>query len=324
MRDFGAYAIAVAIVLSVLCCANFALASQTTPPVSNNTAAIGTAPVGDDLSLVDVGGFLRLVGGFFRIGITGGSTADTPAVSLTAPSSGADVSGSSVTLTAFASDDVGIQSVQFQIDGTNLGSAITSAPYTTTWNSTGVSDGTHTITAIVTNVVGAQNSATKSVTVENTPVSLSSISATSSYTTATSTWTTNEPATSEVLIGPTTSYGTTYYSATLGTSHSIALSGLTASSTYHYIVVSTNAVGNTATSSDQTFTTAAPVTEVIFLTSTTTTTWTVPSNWNSASNTIELVGGGGGGALGNNSVYSGSGGGGGAYAKITDETYTPE
>ena len=74
MRDFGAYAIAVAIVLSVLCCANLALASQTTPPVPDNTAAIGTAPVGNDLSLIDIGGFLRLLGGFLRIGISASGT----------------------------------------------------------------------------------------------------------------------------------------------------------------------------------------------------------------------------------------------------------
>ena len=69
MRDFGAYAVAVAIVLSVFCCANLAFASQTVTPIST-TAAIGTAPVGDDLSLIDIGGFLRQVGGFIRIGIT--------------------------------------------------------------------------------------------------------------------------------------------------------------------------------------------------------------------------------------------------------------
>ncbi len=76
MRGFRAYAVAVAIVLSVICCANLALASQTTPPVSNNTAVIGNAPVGNDLSLIDVGGFLRLLGGFLRIGV-GASTATT-------------------------------------------------------------------------------------------------------------------------------------------------------------------------------------------------------------------------------------------------------
>ena len=59
MRAFGAYAVAIAIVLSVLSCANLALASQTIPPVSNNIAIIGIAPVGNDLSLIDIGGFLR-------------------------------------------------------------------------------------------------------------------------------------------------------------------------------------------------------------------------------------------------------------------------
>ncbi len=61
-------------VFSVLCSANLALASQTTPPVSNNTAIIGIAPVGNDLSLIDIGGFLRLLGGFFRIGVSPATT----------------------------------------------------------------------------------------------------------------------------------------------------------------------------------------------------------------------------------------------------------
>jgi hypothetical protein len=58
---------------------------------------------------------------------------------------------------------------------------------------------------------------------------------------------------------------------------------------------------------------------VIVITSTASTTWTVPSDWNNASNTIELIGGGGGGV---NGVVAGApgggGGGGGAYAKISN------
>ncbi len=80
MRDFGAYTVAVAIVLSVLCCANLALASQTTPPVSNNTAVIGIAPVGNDLSLIDIGGFLRLLGGYLRVGVGASATSSAPPV----------------------------------------------------------------------------------------------------------------------------------------------------------------------------------------------------------------------------------------------------
>jgi len=47
------------------------------------------------------------------------------------------------------------------------------------------------------------------------------------------------------------------------------------------------------------------------------TSWTVPADWNNASNTVEAIGGGGGGeglGVGNN----GGGGGGGEYRKITN------
>jgi hypothetical protein len=73
-----------------------------------------------------------------------------PAVSITAPANGATVSGN-VTVTANASDDVAISSVQFQVDGTNIGSAITTPPYSILWNSSGVANGPHTLTAIATN-----------------------------------------------------------------------------------------------------------------------------------------------------------------------------
>jgi lysophospholipase L1-like esterase len=86
-----------------------------------------------------------------------------PTVSLTVPSSGATVSGSSVTLTATASDNVAVANVQFKVDGTNIGSVITSSPYTTTWNSTGVSDGSHTLYAVAEDT--SSNYATSSITV---------------------------------------------------------------------------------------------------------------------------------------------------------------
>ena len=58
----------------------------------------------------------------------------------------------------------------------------------------------------------------------------------------------------------------------------------------------------------------------VFLT--TGTTWTVPSDWNSASNTIECIGGGGG-ATSANSSNVGTGGEGGHYAKSQNITLTP-
>lgn len=88
---------------------------------------------------------------------------------------------------------------------------------------------------------------------------LSSISAGSlSMIGATITWATNEAATSQVQYGLTSSYTvSTTPDSTLTTNHSQSLSGLTANTTYHYSVISTDASGNTATSSDQTFTTTS-------------------------------------------------------------------
>ncbi len=56
------------------------------------------------------------------------------------------------------------------------------------------------------------------------------------------------------------------------------------------------------------------------------TSWSVPSDWNSSSNSIEVIGGGGGGAgpYVNDPTYSaGSGGGGGGYSKTTNVSLTP-
>ena len=65
---------------------------------------------------------------------------------------------------------------------------------------------------------------------------------------------------------------------------------------------------------------ARAVDTVVFLTSGSS--WSVPSDWNSAANTIEVIGGGGGGELDTPGDTSG-GGGGGAYAAITNLTLTP-
>jgi hypothetical protein len=86
-------------------------------------------------------------------------------------------------------------------------------------------------------------------------VSTSGISATG----ATVSWTTNEASTTQVEYGTTTSYGSsTSLNSSLVTAHSQSLSGLAASTTYHYRVKSRDAAGNLATSGDYTFTTATP------------------------------------------------------------------
>ncbi|MBI5676506.1 MAG: hypothetical protein HZC48_11915 [Nitrospirae bacterium] len=72
---------------------------------------------------------------------------------------------------------------------------------------------------------------------------------------ATITWTTDQLSDSLVDYGETTGYGGSAYDATLTTSHSITLDNLTASSTYHFKVTSTDDSGLSASSGDDTFTT---------------------------------------------------------------------
>jgi beta-lactamase superfamily II metal-dependent hydrolase len=72
------------------------------------------------------------------------------------------------------------------------------------------------------------------------------------------TWTTDEPATSQVEYGTATDYSsTTIVDGNLITNHSVSLSGLTDNTTYHYCVKSKDAANNEAASSDYTFTTSS-------------------------------------------------------------------
>lgn len=80
---------------------------------------------------------------------------------------------------------------------------------------------------------------------------------------ATIVWQTDEPATSEVQYGVTTSYGSSASSAGLSTTHSVVLTGLTVETTYHFRTVSTDGCGNGPTYSlDQTFTTGPAAIDV--------------------------------------------------------------
>jgi hypothetical protein len=90
---------------------------------------------------------------------------------------------------------------------------------------------------------------------DTTPPVLGGIAVSAGATTATVTWTTNEPATSTVEYGTTPSYGQQQGSGALATSHSVQLAGLACATTYHYRVRSSDAAGNAATSPDDTFST---------------------------------------------------------------------
>jgi hypothetical protein len=84
---------------------------------------------------------------------------------MTAPANGSTVSGS-VPVSANASDNVA--GVQFQLNGANLGGEDTSAPYSITWDTTSVANGSYTLDAIARDSAGNRTtSASVAVTVSN-------------------------------------------------------------------------------------------------------------------------------------------------------------
>jgi hypothetical protein len=96
-----------------------------------------------------------------------------PAVSMTAPVTGATVTGT-VTVSAAASDNVGVLGVQFLLDGVAAGAEKTAAPYTTTWNTTGATNGPHSLSAVARDAAGnATTSAAVTVLVDNSPPAVS-------------------------------------------------------------------------------------------------------------------------------------------------------
>jgi hypothetical protein len=74
-----------------------------------------------------------------------------------------------VTLTANATDAVGVRSVQLQVDGANVGAPVTTSPYSTVWDSRATTNGNHTISAVATDAAGnTRTSANVTLTLSNT------------------------------------------------------------------------------------------------------------------------------------------------------------
>jgi hypothetical protein len=112
------------------------------------------------------------------ISVTVDNTA--PAVSLSAPASGASLQGT-VTASATASDDTSVAGVQFLLDGVNLGAEVTSAPFSISWDTSASSNGNHSLSAKARDLAG--NTATASavsVAVNNAVAAGLSIDATAS------------------------------------------------------------------------------------------------------------------------------------------------
>jgi phosphodiesterase/alkaline phosphatase D-like protein len=125
---------------------------------------------------------------------------------------------------------------------------------------------------------------------DNVPPAISAVAAVPATTTATITWTTDEPSNSRVDFGTSPSSLTqNATNASIVTAHSITLTGLTATTVYYYRVTSADGSGNSSTSpvttgAPATFTTTSPagpvITAVTAVPGTTTAaiTWTTDTN----------------------------------------------
>jgi YVTN family beta-propeller protein len=112
------------------------------------------------------------------------SPADTtpPTVSITAPSGGAQVTGT-VAVSASASDAVGVTSVTFFVDGTAIGTD-TSSPYSVSWNSTTAAAGSHTFRAEARDAagnVGVSAPISATIAASNRPPSVTMTTTAASY-----------------------------------------------------------------------------------------------------------------------------------------------
>ncbi len=130
-------------------------------------AGITVPEVTDDLE-----GIVRPQGSAYDLGayerITTCSDVNPPNTSITAPGGGATVSGT-INVTASATDDCSINRVEFYRDGSVLIGTDSSSPYSVSWNTTSVSNGSHSLKSRAFDNAGhSTDSSPVSVTVNNT------------------------------------------------------------------------------------------------------------------------------------------------------------
>jgi hypothetical protein len=97
-----------------------------------------------------------------------------PTVSVTNPRPNV-LAGNPVLLSAAASDPTAVTSVQFQVNGANVGSPDTSAPYRFAWGTAGLTAGSYSITAVATDLWGnTTTSSPVTITLDNTGPTITS------------------------------------------------------------------------------------------------------------------------------------------------------
>lgn len=108
-----------------------------------------------------------------QVGVNTTASGDlvAPAVSINSPANGSSFNiGDIVSIASSASDNVGVSSVALYIDGT-LKSTVSAAPYNFSWNTTGLTSGTHTISVTAKDAAGNTKSASISITLNTKVIS---------------------------------------------------------------------------------------------------------------------------------------------------------
>lgn len=94
------------------------------------------------------------------------SDTTVPSVSISSPGSAATVSGT-VSVTGTAADNAGLARVETAVDNGAFSLASGTSSWTASWNTTGVADGSHTVTARATDTSGNTKTSAVTVTVAN-------------------------------------------------------------------------------------------------------------------------------------------------------------
>ena len=162
-------------------------------------------------------------------------------------------SNAGVPATLTLTDSAGVQRAAIADEfGDFAFTALQPGTFTLAVSATGYSTQTMAVT------VTAGGTAVADVQLERVVPVISGVTVTEFTTTsATITWTTNQPATSSIEYGSTNSYGTAVSDNLMTTSHSLTLTDLQPGANYHYRVTSTNSYGFSSMTADAVLT--APV-----------------------------------------------------------------
>ena len=190
---------------------------------------------------------------------------DTPVVMLNSPVNTTNSSSATVTFNCYSIDNTSLSTVTLYGNWSsgwhaNVTNSTLSGKSTVTLFTRTLLDGTYVWNCLATD--GQANSgfasANYTITIDTVYPLITSVTAGSpSSSAATISWTTSEAANASVSYGTTQALGSVANSGLFGTSQSVALSSLSASTTYYYNVTSCDRVGNCNTSDGGSFATAA-------------------------------------------------------------------